>query len=305
MTPGEYKVLTMEEYIAAPALNAGVLNTFVTRCPLAAWSESWLNPNRERDDTAASDIGTLAHQMVLEGSSSKMVEVNPRDFPARTTGGIPDGWTNNDIRAERDRIRALGKIPVLSPQYVEIQGMVDSVSRFIASLAVDEPSIYAMFQPGAGESELTVIANDEGVLCKIRPDWIALNRRIIADLKFTGVTAEPNAFGRQMNSMGYAMSAAFYRRIIRKAYDVDCEYVFIVCETKKPYLCSLVGVDPAWGAWGAVRVARAMRQWKWCADRQRFPGYPSRVVYPELPPWLQRDEEEAMSNEGIDYGSQG
>jgi hypothetical protein len=303
---GEYKVATMPEYIAAPALNSGVLQTFVSRCPQAAWFESWLNPNREREDTEATDIGTIAHAIVLEGSVSNMVEVNPELFPSRTTGSIPDGWTNKDIRNARDRAREDGKIPVLSKNYNAIRGMVDSVHRFIASLAIDEPEIWQMFRPNGGESELTILTDDDGTLCKIRPDKISVNRKIVADLKFTGVTAEPNAFGRQMNSMGYAMSAAFYRRMIRRAYGCDSDYYFIVCETMKPYLCSLVGVDPAWGAWGAARVQRGIRGWKHCVDTNRFPGYPTRVVYPELPPWLLRDEEGEIRIESpIDYGSQG
>ena len=66
MNPGTYPGLSMDEYLAIPAMSGGLLDTLLTRCPLAAWFESYLNPNRVRVSSDEMDIGTIAHAMLLE-----------------------------------------------------------------------------------------------------------------------------------------------------------------------------------------------------------------------------------------------
>ena len=63
--PGIYPGLPMAEYLAIPALSAGILRTLVDRCPRAAWYESWLNPERARTDSPATDLGTVARPMAM------------------------------------------------------------------------------------------------------------------------------------------------------------------------------------------------------------------------------------------------
>ena len=77
LEPGVYPDLPMADYLAIPALSAGIVRTLLDRCPRAAWHESWLNPQRARYDTAATDIGTVAHAVLLEGSDD-CVEVIER-----------------------------------------------------------------------------------------------------------------------------------------------------------------------------------------------------------------------------------
>lgn len=299
----------MDEYLKLPAVSASIVRKALDECPRAAWFESWLNPEPgDADDTAASDKGSIAHQILLEGSDDCCCVIDPNDHPAAGSGNIPDGWTNKSIRAARDDARASGKIPILAPAMVDICAMVDSARAFIDSLRLTEPAVWQAFQPDGGESELTVVWRDGATLCRMRPDRLSSDRRLIVDAKFTGTCAEPDAWGRtQMIRMGYYTSASFYRRGARAAFGFDVDYVFLVVETAKPYLCSLVGVDPHGFELGGSKVASGLDLWRQCLARNRWPAYPPRVVYPEIPAWEDSrwEERQLMSlEERFAMGSQ-
>lgn len=280
---------TMQQYLDHPAVSAGVLRTLLDRCPLAAWSESWLNPQRVNDTTPESDAGTIAHAIVLEGGSRNIVEVvDPQDHPAEKTGNIPDGWTNKSIRAARDAARERGKIPVLLPEMARIDRMAESALTFIDMLKTDEPAVYAAFQEGQGKSECTMLWDDDGVPCKIRPDRIAMDRGVIVDLKFTAISANPETYGRTLiMGNGAFVGAAFYRRGVRVVTGVTPSYLYLVTESEPPYLSSLIGLDPRAVELGDQRIVTALREWRWCQQAARWPAYPTRACYPEVPPWIE------------------
>lgn len=277
-----YHYMPFADYLALPAFSAGVCHRLLSACPKAAWFDSHLNPNRKRVDTNASDAGTIAHAIILEGSMAGVVVIDPEDHPAEKTGNIPDGWTNQSIRSARDVARAAGKTPVLLPAMREIEAMVDSAHDFIDSLMRTEPAIYEAFVSTGGDSEVTGLWDDEGVLCRMRPDRISKDRRLIVDLKTTERSAEPDAFGRTLGPMGFRISASFYRRGCRELFNTSPDYVFLVIEQNAPYLCSLVGVDPQQLALGDEQVEAGLREWRKCVADDIWPAYANRVCYPEV-----------------------
>lgn len=309
MKPGVYPGLPMAEYLALPAVSSSTVRAIVDRCPRAAWFDSWLNPARTRATSDELDAGTIAHAILLEGSRDCVECIDPADYPTqpRKKGdepSIPKGWTNDAIRAARDAARAAGKIPVLKSAMREIESMVDSARAYIDALRHSEPAIWRAFQPGAGDSELTIVWDDAGTLCRIRPDRISADRHVMVDVKTTATSAEPDTWGRgQLLRMGYAVSAAFYRRGISATYGIqDSHYVYLVIENTPPYLASLVGLDPAWLAYGEARVALGLERWRQCAARNDWPAYPSRVAYPELPAWAHAQmQEDGCDPQGIPY----
>jgi len=283
--PGIYKGVPMEDYHAAPAVNARLLKIMVEQCPAAAFFASFLNPERvpERVSTTM-DAGAIAHAILLEGGSDRVEVIDPAQYPAKTTGAIPEGWTNQAIRAARDNAYLAGRIPILKAQYASVEAMAKAARAFVDSLAAEEPAIYRAFQPGGGDSELTLMWDDHGALCRIRPDRINTERTLIVDYKSGDTTAEPNTWGRvQMIRMGYYMSAAFYRRGVRAQCGTECDYVFLVQENEPPYLCSLVGMDEQSFHLGASKVDYGLTLWRKCMHAGRFPAYPGRVCYPEIP----------------------
>lgn len=286
--PGIYTGVPMAEYLAAPAASASLLQTLLEECPHAAWFRSWLNPKAApaRESTAAQDAGTIAHSIILEGSRECVQEIDPRDFPTKSTGNIPDGWTNKDIRAARDAAIDAGKIPVLTPQMRVVEGMVEAAWRYIESLKNTEPAIHALMQPGGGDSEVTMLWRDGETLCRIRPDRLGADRGICLDYKTTARSCEPATWGRtNMVGLGYYADAALYRRGIRALCGAVPTQVYFVQEQKPPHLCSLVGLDPVAIDLGDRKTTRALEVWEESTRTGNWPAYPTRVCYPEIPPW--------------------
>lgn len=290
LEPGIHPGLAMAEYLAQPCASASLIQTLVDECPLAAWHRSWLNPKPPaRSSSPAQGAGTIAHSILLEGGSTACVQViDPLDHPGER-GGIPEGWTNKSIKAARDFAIANGRIPVFPSTMREIAGMVESALAFIDSLQRSEDplarAVHAAFQPGGGESELTMVWDDpSGVRCRIRPDRASTDRRVVIDYKTGGTTAEPDTWGRtQMVKMGYYVGGAFYRRGFGVLCDTAPDYVFFVQEQEAPFLCSLVGIDPVGLNVGGRKVARGLSTFAACMKSGKWPAYPTSVCYPELP----------------------
>ena len=70
MKPGTYPGLPMASYLAFPAVSASLVKTIIAECPRAAWWQSWLNPAYKPDSNDAMDAGTVAHEILLEGSQN-------------------------------------------------------------------------------------------------------------------------------------------------------------------------------------------------------------------------------------------
>lgn len=304
IAPGFHHGMPMSDYIALPALNAGTIKTLLDRCPAAAWFESSWNPRRPRDDTAASDAGSIAHSILLEGSEDVCQVFDPADYPNAKGGGTASGWTNNAIREARDAARAAGKIPVLQDDMAEIRSLVDAARGFVDSLRDTEPAIWRMFQPDGGHSEVTIVWREGATLCKARADRIATDYSIIGDYKSSGLSVEPDRWGRtQLVSMGYYISAAWYRRGVRALTGRDPDYVFLCGEQAAPFLHSLIGVDPAGLELGDEKCGAGLREWAKCAAANHWPAYPNRTCYPEIPAWERArwDERNGVDEHGIPY----
>lgn len=281
--PGMHDI-PFAQYLASPAISAGLLSVMNERCPAAAWHSSWHNPNLVRESTEEMDVGTIAHEIVLCGSYDCVAAIDPNDHPAKTTGAIPDGWTNASIRAARDAARAAGKVPVLKSKMVSIERLVKATQAFIDSLERTEPAVWDMFTDGRGYSEASVFWNEAGELCRMRADRINLARDIIVDLKFTSRSAEPEAWAR--SNIDY-LRAAHYRAGMQKQFGAaDPVYLFLVVETHAPYLASLIGVDPQGLEIGNEQRNQALAKWIACTHAGKWPGYPDRVAYPSVPPWI-------------------
>ena len=267
--------LTMQAYLDYPAVSASAIRDILPPgCPMTAWWKSWLNPLRTREESSIMDVGTLAHAVLLEGGHGGLVIVDAED------------WRTKAAKEARDRARLEGKLPVLAHKVAEVDLMVASARRFIESCKETEPAIWRAFQPDGGRSEVTILWDDAGLPCKIRPDRISNDNGVVIDAKFTATSPDPETFGRaQLLRMGYVVSAAFYRRGVKAATGIEPEYCFLVVSTEPPYLCSLVGMTPAHYAIGAAQVRVGMDLWRKCLAGGKFPGYPARAVYPELPAW--------------------
>jgi hypothetical protein len=274
---GVFQGLPMPDYLALEAVSASDLRRVVQECVKSAWFHSPFNPNRPvQESTSAQLLGSAAHALLLEGNSDQIVVVEAENFKTK------------EARCQRDGALEEGKIPLLPHVFDVVLAMSLAARAFVESLKETEPAIYAMFQPGGGRAEETVVWQDGETLCKIRLDMISQDNLVVVDYKTSGTIAEPNTWlRRQAIPMGYIVSDGLYRRGVEAVFGV-CEpkYVFLVQENEPPYMCSINGLDKSAEATTDTMVSRALRSWEECVKNNHWPGYPQRVAWHELPPYI-------------------
>ena len=275
--------MTMAEYLALQAFSSGMAHRILTQSPAHAWIDSPWNPDREQDNNAASDLGTVAHDVLLEGGTGIIERIDPNDFPAEKTGAIPAGWTNKAIRAARDAARAAGKIPLFPADVDAVTAMVESARAYIAT-----SELAGVFNTGAAEQ--TVIWQEGATLCKSRPDW--LNADVCLHVKTTKRSVNPPSFERMAVNLGYDVSIAFYARGIERE-----NHLILAIEQEPPYACKLFGLSNAQADISARKVERAINTWAACMKSGEFPAYDGSVHYIEPTSWQM---EQALQNGDLD-----
>lgn len=264
-----------------PSLSRTVAHLICSRSPLHAWTaHPRLNKNYQSTESEAFDIGTCAHALLLEGEAGVVIIE-------------ADDWRTKDAKDARDQARFAGLQPLLAKQWNAVQAMVDSAREQVAGLEV-MPSPFA-----DGKHEQTLVWEDSyGVYCRARIDWLRDDYSCIDDYKTTSRTANPEAWSRSLFSMGYDVQAAFYRRGLARLTGHVAEFRFVIQETYPPYALSVVSLTPHALDLAIAKVDYAVRQWSECLNGKRWPGYPSRVCFAEVPSfeetrWLDKEEREA------------
>jgi len=267
-------MLSLEEYIRDPAptpsLSASIAHLLLTRSAKhAQLAHPRLNPAWQPDATEQTDVGSIAHALLLDRDESRVVVIDASD------------WRTRAAKDQRDAARAEGKLPILTDRYGEVVHMVLAARQAIA----DAPEIAAAFADGRPEQ--TLLWQEQGTWCRCRPDWMTHDTRLLIDYKTTAASAEPDRWARGMLlDMGYDLQAALGLRAVRALFRPrDASFVFMVQETDPPYAVSFVGLSPEWEAFAAQKLRHALALWRHCVETDRWPSYPSRVCWAEPPAW--------------------
>ena len=274
--PGIYQ-MDLAAYIADPAplpsLNASAAHTLLEQSPRHAWYRSpRLNPNHEREDSSRLDLGTIAHALLLEDDSSRVVVVDAED------------WRTKAAKEERDNARLLGQLPILKQDHQSVLEMVGIARDAIAKSELAEP-----FADGIPEQ--TLIWETQGVWCRSRPDKASRDWRVLFDYKTAAGSAHPSAWGRSaIVRFGYDIQAQLAIQGVECLCDPrDCRFVFIVQEIEPPYAVSFVSLSPAWLALANEKLHLAMSLWKGCVRTGEWPALSPRVAYLEPPAYASMD----------------
>ena len=271
--PGAYR-MTNEDYHAdpciRPSLSRGVcMDLLFQSCARAAYNHPRLNPDYVPENNQKFSIGSAAHSLFLEGI----------DIACIVTA---DDWKTKAAKEARDQAWADGKVPLLEKEFEIVMEMVRSA---VCGLSGSELNIEMGVTPG--ESELSYFWEEDGTWFRTRPDWVSKDRRICLDFKTTSVSANPAEISGKILNMGYDTQDSLYSRGIKAVDGVDTKFVFMFIETEKPYLCSFVSLPPAFKDIGRRKVSHAVGLWKQCMTTGQWPGYPSKVCYPDVPPWAE------------------
>ena len=269
MDPGVYQ-MSHELYHADPcpvaSLSRGTIMDLLNECPKRAWfNHPRLNPAYRPDDDEKFDIGKVAHSLFLEGIDK--VEVLNYD-----------DWRKKEAQILRDDARKNDRIPLLKKQYDSVIELVEAAHKalFESELQLDL---------GMGDSELTYIWREDEAWCRVRPDWISKDRKIILDYKTTGSSADPDAFVKSIISYGYDVQESFYRRGVKSVEGKAPKFFFMVQETSEPYLCSFIALPPMFQSLGEQKVNWGLDIWRRCMETNRWPAYPNKVCFVDVPAW--------------------
>lgn len=271
--PGVYD-MTAEIYHRDPVpwgslSSSGARRLLPPSCPAKfQWERTHQQPHRTEFD-----IGHAVHKLVL-GDGPEIVVIEAGD------------WKKVATRDERDEAYALGSVPLLEHQYLEVLAMVKSLRQ--------HPVTNALFahERGRPEQSLFWVDGPTGVWRRARLDWLPdpdTGRMIAGDLK-TGHDASPEGIAKAVKQHAYHQQAAWYLDGI-KALDLapDPAFVFVFVEKVPPYLVTVAEVDAL-----ALRMARdlnrqALETFRECTESGVWPGYSDEVIPVRMPAWMEND----------------
>lgn len=254
---------------AKPSLSATIAKILCDESPAHAWQRHpRLNPDFERVESPAFDLGTAAHAMLLEGRDI----IVPVDAP---------DWRTKDAREKRDAIRARGKIPLLTEQWERIGGLHDAIQTALAGLDMWPLPLRD------GKPEQTIIWHEPGgVTCRGRIDWLRNDLVALDDLKTTSRGAHPLTWAeRRMWDLGMDVQAAYYQRGLKAITGELVEPRFVIVESIPPFAVTVLGLAPSAMEQAHAKVQWAIDTWRHCIKTNRWPAYPTQVCYAELPSW--------------------
>lgn len=291
MNPGFYpaSALPMAQYLAdpciEPSLSSGAAHRIITRSPAHVYSTHPRFGNADQEDTTATDIGSIAHDLLL-GGEGKICVIDPAEYRSKPTkdnpdGSVPVGWTNNSIRAARDESRDNGLVPILIGQMAGARAMANAARSFLA-----DSEIAGVLDEGEGES--TMIWQEGETWFRARPDWMNWQQKIMLHYKTSQTSVRPEPFIRGvMSSFGYDVSLAFYRRGFEalQGQADDWLHVILAQEQAHPYACSLIGLSPVMMALADDKVERAVAIWRACMKSGKWPAYSGSIHYAEPTAW--------------------
>lgn len=276
MKPGIYDLSAVDyakDPCEQPSLSSGIANLLCQSSPLhAKTAHPKLTPETEKEEAEHFDIGTVAHALLLEGYS--VAEVLP----------FPD-WRKEAAREARIIARKAGKVPILEKHWVNVLGMVAAART---QLDAHKQAKDAFLN---GRPEQTIIWEEDGVLCRARPDWLHDSHLAIDDFKTTGASANPEVISRTLFSNGWDVQCAFYIRGLKAVSDrlqranYDPIFRFVVQETYPPYALSVIALGPDSMMIAEKKVEFAINLWRKCLTSGEWPGYPQRICYAQLPKW--------------------
>lgn len=258
---------------AVPSLTQSVAKILLDRSPLHAWhAHPRLNPDWEPDDPTKFDVGNVAHRHMI--GRGKEIHVLPPSV---------SDWRTNAAKEARAAAHASGMLAVLHHKNRLAEKMVSAARE-----QLDLRSLGSSFRVGAGE--VVMVWQEDGIWMRQMIDWLTPDRRTFYDYKTTDMSAAPHTLDRMMFNMGWHVQAAMAERGLN-VLDPDNagrrRYLFVVQETQEPYCLSVVEITESVLTMGRKQLDRAVAIWRHCMLTNRWPGYPTEIIRPEIPSWAE------------------
>jgi len=283
LSPGIHRDISDEIYHADTlcdrlSLSSTLARTIIGQSPLHAWtSHPRLNPDWEPTEKKTFDIGRAAHRAVL-GRGGDYVEIPERYL---ASNGAASTKQAKEFIADT---REAGLTPLKGIEIAQIEVMAARARMRMAEngLKLD-----------AENSEVTALAEVEGVMCRARIDsapptemrlpGIPHPRKVMIDFK-TCESATDEACRRAVENYVYDFPAQFYAETWEAATGEPRDMLFVFQEKSAPFEVKLVhllnepGHSSDWFEDARQKTAAARALWGECLRTNRWHGYPNGIV---------------------------
>lgn len=176
-----------------------------------------------------------------------------------------------------------GKIVLPKQQYDQLMSMRDAVYAHPAARGL-------LILPGKAEQSVYWTDPETGVLCRCRPDFWAMQARIIVDLK-TCLDASPEGFSKSLYNWRYHVQDVMYREGCEAATGEQQQFVFLAVEKDAcvvNYEAKGVAVyvldDESRNA-GLKEYRQSLATYAACSKSSQWPGYQDKVQIISIPAW--------------------
>lgn len=256
-----------------PSLTQSLAKVLLEKSPRHAWLKSpQLNPDWTPGETEGYDadraIGNAAHAYML--GRGKHVEV------MKFTN-----FRTKDAQEIRDEAMDAGRVPILPHHDERANAMVNAANE-----QLDERGLLHVFGSAAGNSEVVIACQHEGVWLRSMVDWLSKDRRIVADYKTGGMNCAPQAIEAKMKSGGVEIQAAMHELIL-DVIDPDNagrrQHLFVFQENDPPYALNAFPLSEEWLTMGRKQLAMARAIWMACMLSDHWPLYPVDAGCPPYP----------------------
>lgn len=281
MKTGVYSGISNDDYHGGVGVSKSGLDV-LARSPLHYWAK-YLDPNRERKEpTPAMKLGTAIHTAVLE----------PEQFTARYLT-VPDDAPRKPTDAQRNAKKPSDDSIAAMTWWDEFNAKAEgreildadqfAVCQAISQQVRQHPTARKVFANGKVELSAYWTDKETGLLCKCRPDLLALP--LVVDLKSTE-DASAEGFAKSAWNFRYWVQAAWYVDGIEQATGQRPDaFVFGAFEKSAPYACAFYFADEAMLEMGRREYRRLLRILADCKAADRWPGYTTDVTPLGVPAW--------------------
>lgn len=223
-------------------------------------------------------FGTVVHKLVL-GRGKDVIDVDAAD------------WKTNAAKIERADITAVGKVAILKHRLAEAKAIAVNLRPSVAALGDHATEVVLIWQDKA--------ADGTPVWCRAMLDILS-DTGLIGDLKITGLSLNDSVVAKQVGSMSYDFSMAWYRRGLAKLRPALAGRIrsrLIFAERNEPY-----DVFPLDLTEGNLHVAErqcqaAIDRFAACMTAGEWPGVAPSPRSLIIPDWHQRQFLEAELGE--------
>ena len=269
LKPGLYHDIPFDTYAGWPAINHSILRHFKKTPAHAHWAMT------HDEHTDAKELGFLVHLAALEPDLYRKDVVVAPKVDKRTKIGKAE-WAAFEREAGDKHIAKADDAQVA-------KAILENVGRHAFAREL-------LRSQGAKEVSIVWRDAETGILCKGRLDRITMisDQGVIVDVKTIGKPATTHNFQTSIQMYDYAGQAAFYLQGLATllADQPIPKFIWVVCETKAPYLVRVFEAEDEALAIGADEMGKALSQFKECQETGFWPGWGDGMDTAGLPPWV-------------------